>query len=144
LSTRGDKKKLLYNLSEASSDIFESEDADLSDVALTESFGEVMVNLAEDKIEIKDGKSSAIPQNTTNKMPSLSEKQPLFDLKKNILEDEVFENTSETDLTSRKDDCTASWDIAHQKTRKVDHVLSGSCSNTLGSGNKYISVFIHG
>lgn len=138
------KKKLLYNLSEASSDIFESEDADLSDVASTESFGEVMVNLAEDKIDIKDGKSSTIPQNTTNKMPSLSEKQPLFDLKKNILEDEVFENTSETDLTSRKDNCTASWDIAYQKTRKVDHVLSGSCSNTLRSGNKYISVFIHG
>ena len=138
------KKKLLYNLSEASSDIFESEDADLSDAASTESFGEVMVNLPEDKIDIKDGKSSAIPQNTTKKMPSLSEKQPLFDLKKNILEDEVFENTSETDLTSRKDDCTASCYIAHQKTRKVDHVLSGSCSNALGSGNKYISVFIHG
>ena len=138
------KKKLLYNLSEASSDIFESEDAGLSDAALTESFGEVMVNLAEDKIDIKDGKSSAIPQNTTKKMPSLSEKQPLFDLKKNILEDEVFENTSETDLTSRKDDCTASCDIAHPKNRKVDHVLFGSCSNTLGSGNKYISVFIHG
>lgn len=130
------KKKLLYNLSEASSDIFESEDTDLSDVASTESFGEVMVNLA--------GKSSAIPQNTTKKMPSLSKKQPLFDLKKNILEDEVFENTSETDLTSRKDNCTASCDIAHQKTKKVDHVLSGSCSKTLGSGNKYISVFIHG
>lgn len=138
------KKKLLYNLSEASSDIFESEDADLSDAASTESFGEVMVNLPEDKIDIKDGKSSAIPQNTTKKMPSLSEKQPLFDLKKNILEDEVFENTSETDLTSRKDDCTASCYIAHRKTRNVDHVLSGSCSNTIGSGNKYISVFIHG
>ena len=138
------KKKLLYNLSEASSDIFESEDADLSDAASTESFGEVMVNLPEDKIDIKDGKSSAIPQNTTKKMPSLSEKQPLFDVKKNILEDEVFENTSETDLTSRKNDCTASCYIAHRKTRNVDHVLSGSCSNTIGSGNKYISVFIHG
>ena len=143
------KKKLLYNLSEAGSDLFESRDNDLSCDTLTEAYEEIKVSLADDKIDIKDDKSSAASQNTTKKMPSPTEKQPLCDLKKNILEDEVFENTSETDLTSRKDDCAQSCDIAHQNfkipnDRNVEHVRSESCCNNIGSGCKDISVFIHG
>lgn len=143
------KKKLLYNLSEASSDLLESSDNDLSGALSTETYEEIKVKLTEDNIDIKDDKSSVISQNITKKMSSSMQSQPLCDLKKNILEDEVFENTSETDLILRKGDCIASHDLTHQnfkipKNRDVEQVKSGSCRNTLGSGSKDVSVFIHG
>ena len=132
------KKKLLYNLSEASSDLFESNDNDMSRDTLTE-----------DKINIKDDKSSSVSQSMVKEMPSPMQNQPLCELKKNLLEDEVFENASESDVVSRKGDSMVSCDIAHwkfkiPKNRVVEHVTSGACHNTLGSGSKDISVFIHG
>ena len=132
------KKKLLYNLSEASSDLFESSDNDLSSV-----------KLAEDKIDIKDDKSSVVSQRIVKEMPSPMQSRPLYELKKSLLEDEVFENASESDLVLRKGDSIVSCGIAHwkfkiPKNRVVEHVTSGTCHNTLGSGSKDISVFIHG
>ena len=132
------KKKLLYNLSEASSDLFESNDNDMSRDTLTE-----------DKSDIKDDKSSSVSQSIVKEMPSPMQNQPLCELKKNLSEDEVFENASESDVVSRKSDSMVSCDIAHwkfkiPKNRVVEHVTSGACHNTLGSGSKDISVFIHG
>lgn len=143
------KKKLLYNLSEASSDLFESSDSDSSNDTSTETYEEIKVKLAEDKIDINDDKSSSVSQSMAEKMPSPMQSQPLCELKKNLLEDEVFENALESDLMSRKGDSVVPCDIAHQnikipKNRVVEHVMSGSCCNTLGSGSKDISVFIHG
>ena len=98
---------------------------------------------------IKNDKSSAVSQSITKNMPSLMQSQLICELKENILEDEVFENALENDLTLRKGDCIVSCDIAHQnfkipKNRVVEHVTSGRCRNSLGSGSKDVSVFIHG
>ena len=143
------KKKLLYNFSGASSDVFERSDNDLSSDTSTERYEEIKVKLAKDKNDVRDDKSSAVSQSITKNMPSLMQSQPVCELKENILEDEVFENASENDLTPRKGDCIVSCDIAHQnfkipKTRVVEHVTSGRCHNSLGSGSKDVSVFIHG
>ena len=143
------KKKLFYNFSGRSSDLCESNDNDLSSDTSAETYEEINVKFTEDKIDIKDDKGSVVTQNITEKMPSPMQSQPLYELKKNILEDEVFENTSESDLMLRKDESIVSGDIAHQnfkipKNRVVEHVTSGSCCNALGSGSKDVSVFIHG
>ena len=143
------KKKLFYNFSEASSDLFGSCDNDSSSDTSTETDEEMKVKFAADKIDIRDDKGSLVFQNNTEKMLSPMQSQPLYELKKNILEDEVFENPSESDLISRKGDSTVSGDIACQnfkipKNRVREHVMSGSCRNALGSGSKDISVFIHG
>ena len=143
------KKKLFYNFSGCSSDLCESNDNDLSNDTSAETCEEIKVKFSEDKIDIKDDKGSVFSQNITEKMLSPMQSQPLYELKKNILEDEVFENTSESDLMSRKDESIVSGDIAHQnfkipKKRVVEHMTSGSCRNALGSGSKDISVFIHG
>ena len=139
------KKKLLYNFSGASSDVFERSDNDLSSDTSTETYEEIKVKLARDKNDIKHGKSSAVSQNITKKMPSLLQNQPLCELKENTLEDEVFENASENDLMPRKGDCIVSCDIAHQnfkipKNRVMEHVTSGSCRTPLDQEAK-ISVF---
>ena len=143
------KKKLFYNFSGRSSDLCESNDNDLSSDTSAETYEEINVKFTEDKIDIKDDKGSVVTQNITEKMPSPMQSQPLYELKKNILEDDVFENTSESDLMLRKDESIVSGDIAHQnfkipKNRVVEHVMSGSCRNALGSGSKDVSVFIHG
>ena len=143
------KKKLFYNFSGRSSDLCESNDNDLSSDNSAEICEEIKVKFTEDKIDIKDDKGSVVSQNITEKMLSPMQSQPLYELKKNILEDDVFETTSESDLMLRKDESIVSGDIAHQnfkipKNRVVEHVTSGSCRNALGSGSKDVSVFIHG
>lgn len=143
------KKKLFCNFSGASSDLFESNDNDSSSDNSTEIYEENKVKSTEYKIDIRDDKGCVLSQNITEKVLSPMQSQPLYELKKDILEDEVFENTSESDSVLRKDDSIVSGDIAHQnfkipKNRVAKHVMSGSCRNALGSGSKDISVFIHG
>lgn len=133
------KKKLFFNFSGASSDLSESNDNDSSSDTSTEIYEENKVK----------SKGSVLSQKIPEKMLSSMQSQPLYELKKDILEDEVFENTSESDSVLRKDDSIVSGDIACQnfkipKTRVSEHVMSGSCRNALGSGSKDISVFIHG
>lgn len=133
------KKKLFFNFSRASSDLSESNDNDSSSDTSTEIYEENKVK----------SKGSVLSQKIPEKMLSSMQSQPLYELKKDILEDEVFENTSESDSVLRKDDSIVSGDIARQnfkipKTRVSEHVMSGSCRNALGSGSKDISVFIHG
>ncbi|KAJ7389816.1 Ankyrin repeat and LEM [Desmophyllum pertusum] len=134
------KKKLSYNDPETK--LLESRGDDLSGAAAMET---------DEKIE--DCKRSAILHNTTNEKTSSSslpmQNQPLHDLKENLFVDEVFENTTGTDLRLRKNDCITSTDTEQGSfkmpaIRNVDHMKSGSCNNVLGLGKRNIGTFIQG
>lgn len=134
------KKKLSYNDPETK--LLESRGDDLSGAAAMET---------DEKIE--DCKRSAILHNTTNEKTSSSslpmQNQPLHDLKENLFVDEVFENTTGTDLRLRKNDCITSTDTEQGSfkmpaIRNVDHMKSGSCNNGLGLGKRNIGTFIQG
>ncbi|KAL9966171.1 hypothetical protein ACROYT_G024209 [Oculina patagonica] len=141
------RKKLSYNLPETK--LLESRADNSSGDASMEIDEKIDIKSAHDRLDIQeDNKSSVIVENATKS--SSVQNQPLDDLKKNLFEDDVFENAAETDQKSRKldqrtglsDTGQHSFKIPQNKT--VEHVKSVSCSNILGLGGKDITIFIQG
>lgn len=145
------KKKLSYNFPETNTKLLESRANDLSGDASMETDEEIDIKSAHNKLDIQeDNKSSVVLDINTDKKSSSLQNQPFDDLKKNLFEDDVFENAAETDLRSRKldrrtglsDTGQHSFKIPENKT--VEHVKSVSCSNPPGFGSKDITIFIQG
>ena len=144
------KKLLSYNLPQTNRELFELSRDDISGASSMATDEKININSTRNKLDIQhNNKSSDIKENFTDKKTSSVQNQPLDDLKKNLFEDDVFEDAAETDVRSRKlgrriglRGGDHSFKIPENRT--VEYVKSVSCSSTLGLGGRDISIFIQG